>query len=81
MQLFKRIILASFGMTILSIGIGFVVNAKFGSDILTLSIEAYQKTFPLSVGTYNFLYYFYLFLVLPRFLVISYYLFRVFFTY
>ena len=56
MKLFKRVVISTIGMTMLSIGIGFIINSHFGDDILTLSIEAFRKIWPLSVGTYNLIY-------------------------
>lgn len=54
-QIVERILVSIVGMTLLGIGIGIIVNSKFGSDSLTLFIEALQSKFGLTVGTFNML--------------------------
>lgn len=49
----ERILLSTLGMTLINVGVGFAVNAAFGSDCLTLAMEACQHTWGRTVGTYN----------------------------
>lgn len=49
----ERIIISIVGMSVLSVGIGVIVNSNFGSDTLTLLEEALQHNFGLTIGTYN----------------------------
>lgn len=56
MKKVERLLLSFISMSMLSFGIGFVVNSQFGSDIFTLFMEASQKTWGLSIGTFNMIY-------------------------
>lgn len=56
MKKVERVLLCTFGMSLMSVGIALIVNSRFGDDLLTLFVEASRNIYPLSIGTYNFIY-------------------------